>query len=250
MNKSPSKILVLLIIFPIFLFAMMFYSKNRQEKASVESDLEKLRLQLTGQQQKINEQETSLNKARIELKEELESQQKKSIERENQLSKEILSKQVEINRLKEDEVNQELENIKEVVSGLKEQTETEKKQREANQLLSKNALKATHIASGLHMASGLKTYIVEYYLTNDRFPSKNRDLGLPKPRSYATDSIQSLWISKGGKISVIYNEKSGMKNGSMSLTPKVKNEMIEWRCESKDFKFNHEAMPNCRYTGR
>lgn len=238
-----SKIITLLILSVVGLFALMFYHSNQTQKAEVDEEIQSLKDQ-------IKQQQSELNKTRKDLSEQVLAEQQGRIKQEAELQQKLLQKQNEINQIKEQKFNEQLDQVQELVSDLETQRQKQKELEERHMEISDKAMKASYLASGLQLATGLKSYVAEYYLANNRFPSKNKDLGLPRPAQYETDAVHAVWVSRGGKITVVFKANSGQDKGALNLIPDFKKESLSWKCETQDFKFIHEVMPTCRYIGK
>lgn len=106
-----------------------------------------------------------------------------------------------------------------------------------------------YIAQGLALASGLKTRIAAYYQDMGELPASNAALGLPEPDAFANGSIARVTIGKGGAITIQYNEKAGVKDGVLILSPDVGRPHlgIVWTCQTPSFKDIAVTMPMCEY---
>ncbi len=108
-----------------------------------------------------------------------------------------------------------------------------------------------HISEGLMVASQVKLAVAEYYASNGKLPSSNKELDLPEAREYQRNAIKALAVTKGGVINVQFNEKSGVENGIVRLVPDVsKLHMgMGWSCVSPSFKSIGSWAPPCRFGG-
>lgn len=97
-------------------------------------------------------------------------------------------------------------------------------------------LVTAHVVEGLGLAAPIKVEVVEYYNMRGEFPASNAELGLPSPRSLYGQSVKSVEVSVGGKITVTY--KDFLSNGaSITLTPFIPSgyslQSIEWACTTE-----------------
>lgn len=108
-------------------------------------------------------------------------------------------------------------------------------------------LNASYLAQGFQAISVFKVHIAEFYMMNGKFPENNKDLRLAEPTEFATDIIRSVSVGQGGKVIIVYNEKSGIDNGAISFTPTDKNYQLHWKCTTNDFKKIQRFIPQCYY---
>lgn len=202
-----------------------------------------------------NSEEAQMQQHIAELKQQVDVKEQllKKQEAETKQLVEEVAKQVNESKQQSEKINQQLTELNKVSQELTEKQELEKSNRREQQKLqalqkkrSEQALRATYISQGFQTMSSLKQQIVEFYMANGRFPRNNRELNIARPKQFATEAIRSIWVSRGGKISVVYTEKSGVDKGTISLTPKVKNQQVNWKCSTKDFADISQYFPQCR----
>ncbi len=224
---NPIKIIIVL----LFIF-IVYYNLDgkKDEEAQLQQQIAELKQQVDVKEQQIKKQEKDTKQLVKEVAEQVNESKEQS--------KKINEQLTELNK-----VSQELTE-KQAIE--KQNRKEEQKQRELQRQRSEEALRATYISQGFQTMSALKQQIVEYYMTNDRFPRSNKDLNIARPQQFATEAIRSIWVSRGGKISVVYTEKSGVDKGTISLTPKVKKQQINWQCTTKDFANISHYFPQCR----
>lgn len=145
-------------------------------------------------------------------------------------------------------IDQQINSLDAVVEDLTMQQMQQKQIQAAQESLRQEALYAANRVGGLSIASGMKMAVVEHYQTMGRYPSSNVQLGYPEPASYADDNIQSITISSGGRITVVYTASSGVDGGAISLTPKDQHGMVKWRCSTADFETISQSIPDCELT--
>ena len=80
-------------------------------------------------------------------------------------------------------------------------------------------------------------------------PKSNQSIGLPAPASYATDLISNLSVIKGGVIVLKLTEKSGVKDGVITISPNIQDDswVAGWRCTTTDYPHIELFMPMCSY---
>jgi hypothetical protein len=230
LEQHFGKIIISILLIIVLIFALMFYKSNQTQQEYLQNEITQLKNQ---------------SKENIQLQQQaLDEQTQKNV----QFQQQILDKQSEINQLKEQNLDQQIDKIETVVDDLKDQQNEEKKLREEYAKMSKGALNAAYISQGLQTATMFKIYIAEYYYSEGKFPHNNKQLNLPTANSYATDYINGVWVSRGGKITVVYKQNSGIDKGAISLIPKFKNDQLHWKCTTKDFKKIQQFIPQCQYT--
>ena len=109
---------------------------------------------------------------------------------------------------------------------------------------------AARVAEGLALATSIKHEVAYFYVENGRFPSSNKELGLPGPEQFVGQSLTRLAISAGGVIAITFNELSGVKGGVIRLLPDTSNLAmgLQWRCETPNYKDIGKWAPQCKYT--
>ncbi len=230
LDQHFGKVITIILIAIISIFAFMIYSSNQSHQDYLEQEIQTLKNQ-------VEEQDSTIEKNNQQLLEESQQQ-----------AAELLEKQTEINQLKEKELDKKLEQIETVVTDLEKQQEEEKELRDQHLKMSENALTAAYLAQGIQTASMFKMHVAEYYMSEGRMPKSNKQLGLPRANSYATDVIESIWVTYGGKITVVYKQLKGQDKGAISLVPKYKNDQLLWKCVTRDFVNIQQFMPQCSYS--
>jgi DNA repair exonuclease SbcCD ATPase subunit len=232
LENNFGKFIILILIVIIFIFALMLYKSNKSHQTFLEQEIQSLKTQ-------VAEQGSTIENNKKHVFEESE--------RQAEVDRLKLNHQQELNKLKEQELDKKLGKIESVITILEQQKSQEKALRSEYEKMSHNALKATYLAQGLQTASMLKVYVAEYTMNEGVFPNTNKQLNLPKPSDYATEAIREIWVSKGGKITVVYTQKTGQNKGAISLVPQLKNNQILWKCTTRDFKNIHQFIPQCVY---
>lgn len=88
------------------------------------------------------------------------------------------------------------------------------------------------VSEGLSLAGGAKASVAEYYASHNEFPADNVTAGLAAANQIKGSSVDSLTVTDGGVITVVFNSKVAIvgKN-SIILTPSVAKEgSITWDC--------------------
>lgn len=106
------------------------------------------------------------------------------------------------------------------------------------------------VSEGLSLASGAKTSVMEYYMTQGRWPSNNTVAGMPSSHDIKGDFVKSVTIDDN-KIVVTFGQAAGDdlvdKNLVMSATDNGGS--ISWSCKGKNID-NKYLPPNCRDTSQ
>jgi DNA-directed RNA polymerase beta' subunit len=234
LEQHFGKIIISILLTIVLVFALMFYKSNQKHQEYLQDEINQLKNKSIEQTQKNIEFQQQV----------LDEQAQKNL----QLQKDVIDKQSQINQLKEQKLDQQIDEIETVVGELKDQQIEEKQLREEYVKMSKGALNAAYISQGLQTASLFKIYIAEYFSSEGKFPNNNKQLNLPTANSYASDYINGVWVSRGGKITIVYKQYSGIDNGAISLVPKFKNDQLFWKCTTRDFKNIQQLIPQCYYS--
>jgi hypothetical protein len=252
LDQHFGKIISIILIAIISIFAFMIYSNNQSHQDFLEQEIQTLKDQ-------VADQDSTIEENKRQLLDESQRQAQQQAAKQLEIEKQLLDKQAEIDRIKlegqqqlnqrkEQELDEKLDKMEAVFTDLDKQQQQEKALRDEHTKMSKNALLASYLAQGLQTATVIKMYVAEYYMSENQFPKNNEQLGLPRANSYATDVIRSIWVSSGGKITVVYKQVTGQDKGAISLIPKFKNDQIHWQCVTKDFKNIQQFMPQCKYS--
>jgi len=193
------------------------------------------------------QQEISDLKQQVDIKDRLMEQQKQQTE--SVVDKQLQEIAIQMDETKEQskKIDRQIDSLNEVTNNLAEKQKVEKEMMAQQKKMGQAALNAAYISQGFQTMSMLKAQVAEYYMETDQFPQSNDDLKIAKPTQFATDAIRSVWISKGGRISVVYTAKSGIDKGTLSFTPEDKNNQIHWQCSSRDFKSISQFFPQCEF---
>ena len=160
--------------------------------------------------------------------------------------KERAAELVETTQAQTKELGRQTQALSEQATALKDQVADEHREA-ANQR--ERAMIAFNLAQGLTAASTAKVAITEYYYSNGEPPASNHDVGLAEAEQYKGDSLRNMTISRGGVITLTYDEKTGVDNGKIQLIPDINSAQaqLNWRCVSPSFANIAIMLPNCRY---
>lgn len=106
---------------------------------------------------------------------------------------------------------------------------------------------AAQLSQALAVVSRAKVYVSAYYDENGRWPTSNEEAGLSPAKDYASESIAGLTVSEDGALTVRFDEKSGLRDGFLRLTPTAgpPDVGIQWRCTTRGFKEITALVPQC-----
>jgi hypothetical protein len=110
---------------------------------------------------------------------------------------------------------------------------------------------ASLLSEGLLVASMAKVAIAEFYQSTGAWPSSNHDVGLNDPAQFRGRSLKRMHVSEGGVITLTYDEKTGVNDGTIRLVPDAGNPQmgVRWRCVSPSFREIAISIPPCEYQG-
>jgi len=98
------------------------------------------------------------------------------------------------------------------------------------------------VNEGFDIAYSIQPKIEEYYEMHGSFPSSNYDVGISSPSLLQGNNVESVTISEGGVITILYKEqKRGKKYGvgghTIIIKPNLSDGDIIWRCKSETMPF-------------
>jgi len=227
LNPSIGKLAIVLVVI-LAIYSYLNYQKNQTKQQQLKQEI------LSLEQHTIN-QEKIITKRNQQVKALADTHMDK-----------ITKKMDEVQKQSE-KLDRQMQTLKTATKDLDQKQQLEKERISAAEKNKQATLKAFHIAQGFQSILPLKVRIAEHFMSTGRFPNSNDNLGVAKPAGFATDVIQSIWISKGGRITIVYTEKSGVDKGAISFTPYEKNHQLNWKCSTKDFVNITRFMPQCHY---
>lgn len=110
----------------------------------------------------------------------------------------------------------------------------------------KKSIQAAYITQGIGLLNAARVRVMNSYDGKGQWPSSNEESGLPPSSAFASDSVSGLAVSEGGVITVTFNEKSGVTDGKLRLTPHVGMD-TRWECTTPSFKEIATWAPQCRF---
>lgn len=102
------------------------------------------------------------------------------------------------------------------------------------------------------VAHSMRVAVAESYMNMGAMPANNAAAGLPSPDAYRGKSLVSATLSGDGVIELVFDEKSGVKEGRIRMIADVSRADsmgMQWRCESPDYVLIKRILPLCEYTG-
>ena len=257
----PIKIIMVVLL---LLVVYLIYD-NQQQKQQWQREQQQLNQSLQQLQETVTKQESMTKQEQQALikqahnQSQLLEQQLQATEAQNDLMEqrlqeteqqsELLEQTLQATEHQSKVLDQQKQTLDAVVEDLAMKQHQEQQRQAEYEALHQKALRASYRASGLQTGSLIKTYVAEYYMTEGRFPDSNTKLRLPRPESYASDTVKSITVSRGGRITIVYTAKSGMDGGAIVLTPRERNQQLVWQCTSRDFEDIQDTMPTCMYGG-
>ncbi len=256
-SKITAGLLILLVVYLLF--------DNHQQKLQWQQEQSELNQSLQQLQQTVSKQDTAQSNQQQALIEAAQSQtqileqqlkataqQSEMLDQQMQESKQqsaAIDQRMQESKQQTAAIDQQINTLDAVVEDLTMKQHQEQQLKDEYDALQKQALQASYRVSGLQTGVMIKTYVAEYYMMEGRFPDSNTKLRLPRPESYASDTVKSIAVSKGGRITVVYTAKSGVDGGAIVLIPREKNNQLVWQCTSRDFEDIQATMPSCFFGG-
>ena len=110
-------------------------------------------------------------------------------------------------------------------------------------------LSLAYISEGFSASAVVKAQVAEYFAVTGELPSSNAEANIRIPESYAGVSLKSVRVSRGGVITLTYDEKTGVNNGIIQLVPYVGNSALglRWQCNTSSYKGIERMAPQCNY---
>lgn len=102
------------------------------------------------------------------------------------------------------------------------------------------------VSEGLSLASGAKTSVMEYYMTQGKWPVNNTVAGLPKAEKIQGDFVRSVSI-RDNEVIVTFGDGAGtdLTGKNLHMAANDKGGSITWNCKGKDIE-NKYLPPSCR----
>ncbi|WP_395373189.1 pilin [Marinicella sp. W31] len=277
MNSFVGKFLLVVGVAIGLIYGYKLYEQNQNNQQQLKAEISDLKNMLSTQEAERADQQRAVVEEVVSQKQEVlnavEAQQAEvqkqlaeSVDQQRAVYEEVVAqkqemlnaveaqqaeveKQLAESKKQTEILEQQVEQMTDVVDQMEDERQQEEERNAELEEFAQDSLYAAYISTGMNAAASLKIRIAEYYMMNDVFPHSNEVLGLPSPKKYSSDIIRSITVSRGGKITVVYTEKSGQDKAAINLKPTYKNEQIEWSCTTRDFANIQNFMPICQYKG-
>ena len=277
MNSFLGKFLLVIGIAIGLMYGYKLYEQSQDHQQQLKAEISELKNMLSTQETERADQQRAVVEQVVSQKQEMlnaveaqkadvQKQLAESIDQQRAAVEEVIAQKEEVlnavqaqqaevekqlaeSRKQTEILEQQVEQMTDVVDQMEDERLKDEERNAELEEFAQDSLYAAYISTGLNAAAALKIRIAEYYMNNDVFPHSNEVLGLPSPKKYSSDIIRSITVSRGGKITVVYTEKTGRDKGAINLKPKYKNEQIEWTCTTRDFVNIQNFMPACRHQG-
>lgn len=110
--------------------------------------------------------------------------------------------------------------------------------------------RARPLTEAIMAAQQFRLATTEFFQSEGKWPTFNKEAGLPAADSFQTDTIRSVALepyAKGARVRIKYKNESGIEQQLLMLgTSSVAGQVI-WSCVSSDVKDIQEVLPGCRY---
>ncbi|MAM88753.1 MAG: hypothetical protein CME36_15720 [unclassified Hahellaceae] len=102
---------------------------------------------------------------------------------------------------------------------------------------------------GFLAGSAVRYAVQDYVIEHGRLPASNQDLGLPEPQAYARGALSSVAVGERGRITLTFNERSGVDDGTIQLVPIASDPLygVQWDCKTPSFEDIQSWAPACRF---
>jgi hypothetical protein len=178
---------------------------------------------------------TAADKARADAKGDLERARA-----ETQKQMQVLGDQkAELDRAKDDAAKQ--------VQSLNDAVDASKKS-QAEQI--EKGKRAKHVYEAIAVTQSLKVAIAEHHQSNLRWPSSNKEAGVPLPESFRSAVIRAAYVEpfeKTARIRVRYLDPSAVEREIQLLASVNEAFVYSWRCVSPDQPDVADVAASCTY---
>ncbi|MGH8529676.1 MAG: pilin [Nevskiales bacterium] len=220
----------------IALFAYELYRKPQVEEAQRQAEA-------------LKQQTEQLAQRAETLKREAEAQRQAADEEHAQYAAaqaEAMRQQAEQSKAEQEALRQQAQELSRQATVMKEEVDAQRAYAEKERA---HYQSAAYLAEGLNASANAKAVITEYYQSNGEWPNSNEDVGLPAPGEFSGRALRSMAVTSGGTIRLTYNEKTGVRGGTIELIPDASQPEIgvKWRCESSSYSNITITIPQCIY---
>jgi Pilin (bacterial filament) len=128
---------------------------------------------------------------------------------------------------------------------LKEGMSSDKQYRE---MMMKAAARGGAVGSALASASVAKPAVVEFFMSNGKWPTNNEEAGMSPPSDYALGHIKSIAVEAAGETAAVrvrfLDESKTIKNVLLTAFTNPAGQ-VGWRCSSPDVASFAQTYPDC-----
>jgi Pilin (bacterial filament) len=110
--------------------------------------------------------------------------------------------------------------------------------------------RARPLSEALIAAQQVRLAATEFLQSEGKWPTFNKEAGLPTADSFQTDIIRSVALepaAKGARIRIKYKNESGIEQQLLLLGNSSAAGQVVWNCISPDVKDVQDVLPGCRY---
>jgi|SRR5690606_31143302 len=102
---------------------------------------------------------------------------------------------------------------------------------------------------GFLAGSAVRYAVQDYAVEHGSLPGSNADLGLPAPEAYAKGALDAVAVSERGRITLRFNDRSGVEGGTIQLVPIASDALygMQWDCRTSSYEEIQSWAPACRY---
>lgn len=110
--------------------------------------------------------------------------------------------------------------------------------------------RARPLSEAYMAAQQVRLATTEFFQSEGKWPTFNKEVGLPAADSFQTETIRSVALepaAQGARIRVKFKNESGIEQQLLMLANSSSAGQASWRCISPDVKDIQDILPNCRY---
>jgi hypothetical protein len=110
--------------------------------------------------------------------------------------------------------------------------------------------RARPLSEAFVAAQQVKLAATEFFQSEGKWPTFNKEVGLPSADSFQTETIRTVALepaAKGARIRVKFKNESGTEQQLLMFANVSGAGQVTWSCISPDVKDVQEILPGCRY---
>ncbi len=110
--------------------------------------------------------------------------------------------------------------------------------------------RARPLSEAFIAAQQVKLATAEFFQSEGKWPTFNKEVGLPAADSFQTETIRSVALepaAKGARIRIKFKNETGIEQQLLMLANLGGAGQVSWSCISPDVKDINEILPGCRY---